>query len=180
MRALLALLACSALLLAGTGCSSYKLGPANTLPFQTVHVALAEDRSYTPQVRVLLTAQLIEELNRSGRVRVVNSRAEAEALLTVTLVSVVRDTSVTQPGDSLLNPDGDSGRPFKLERSFNATLRLEDASGRQVWLDNAEVTTERFTLIAPLTGLANAEFADMPAATRALAEASARAVLGVW
>lgn len=164
----------SALLLTSLlgGCASYKLGSPGTLPFRTLHVALAEDRSYTPQVRALLTAQIIEELNRSGRVQVVADANAAEARLRITLTEVQRETSVTQANDS--------GRPLKLERRFTARLRLQDAAGKQLWLDDAEVSTDRFVLLLPGSGLANAEFAELPVATRALAQETARAVLGVW
>jgi hypothetical protein len=160
---------CSFLL---AGCSAYRLGPPVGLPFETISVSLAEDRTFTPQSRALLTAQIIEELNRSGRVRVVSDPQAAEAKLRVTLDEVVRDTSVTSAEDS--------GRPLKLERAFSATLTLSDPSGKQLWLDNAQVSTDRFVLILPTSGLANAEYVEMPTATRALAEATARQVLNVW
>lgn len=166
----LALLTLTALL-AG-GCSAYHLGSPGKLPFTTLHVSLAEDRSFTPQSRALLTSQLIEELNRSGRVTVVSDPLAAEAQLSITLVSADRETTVTQPDDT--------GRPRKLDRTLTVELTLKDASGKKLWLDHAEVSVDRFVHLSVEQGLTNAEYQALPEATKALATSAARAVLSVW
>jgi outer membrane lipopolysaccharide assembly protein LptE/RlpB len=155
-----------------SGCASYRLGAGGDLPFRSVHVPLVEDSGYAPQARALLTAQVREELNRSGRVEVVSDPSAAEATLRIRLAPVDRETSVTAADDS--------GRPLKLERTFRASVTLSDASGKALWLDEREIETERFVLILPGSGLANAEFVEMPEVTRSLAGRIAQAVLSTW
>jgi hypothetical protein len=160
----------AALLLAG--CASYKLGAPAKLPFETIHVTLAEDRSLTPQVRALLTGQIIEELQRSGRVQVVSDPAAADAILSVTLVSTRRSGSVGNPADT--------GRPLKVDTVYSALANLRSRDGSTFWLRNTEIRADRFVLLEADQGLTNAEFIELSTAIRALAERTAAAVLGVW
>ncbi|HRE81071.1 MAG TPA: LPS assembly lipoprotein LptE [Opitutaceae bacterium] len=74
-----------ALMLAG--CSNYVLGTGKSLEFRTLFIEPVENDSNLPQAVAVISTQLREAFLRDGRVTLVNSAADADAVLSVTLSS---------------------------------------------------------------------------------------------
>jgi len=109
-------------------------------------------------------------LLRDGRVTLVNSAAEAEATLSLTLVEYQRAVATVRPGDTGL------ARTFALTLGANATLH-DNRTGKDLFVQrrlNAarDVYTD--------SGQLQSEYQGLPLLAEALAHSAAHAVLDVW
>ncbi len=165
---LLALLSCGLAFILG-GCSHYQLGTEGKLAFTTLYVEPVENETTVPQARALLSTQIREAFARDGRVVLVNSAAEADAVLRVVVKEFRRDVS------SLLEQDPGRARKFALVLGVDCTLRLNNGdtlfSARRV-----EATRDAFTD----GGQLQAEYQTLPLLADSLAQKITHTVLDVW
>jgi outer membrane lipopolysaccharide assembly protein LptE/RlpB len=164
--ALLALLAGCCLLLAA--CAHYALEQPGKLPFDTVYVAPAKNRSLAPQVQEPLTRQLINTLRQAG-VRTAASPAEADATLAVTVTDFRREGLATQQGDTGL------ARTYLLWLTAEATLTGADG---QAYFNARTITANEQVFLD--AGQQPAEFLATPVLTREMAANIRDLVTSTW
>lgn len=166
---ILSLLTSAAVALLTSGCSSYQLGAAAQLPFDSVYVAPVVNRSLAPQAQALLTDQIRMRLIESGRVKV-QGKGAAQAQLTVTLVDFRRSLAITQAQDTQL------ARAFDLE--LVAEITLTDSRSGTVYINKQRLRATQQVFSDGSESLA--ERNAMPELTAKLALAITDAVEGVW
>ncbi len=178
-------LVCSLCLLAAliaAGCSHYRLGTGVERDFETLFVAPVDTGDALPQATAIFTTQIREAFIRDGRVRIVNTREEADAVLSVTLDELQRDKLTALASDSGL------ARKMNLTLDVSATLR--DPSGRQTWFADRPLTVSRQiftddgstagpTFLQPVQQT-QAEYQLVPQLGEALANTLKGAVLDTW
>ncbi len=173
----LALVAALALLLT-SACSHYRLGTGVTRDFETIFVAPVETNAALPQATAILTTQIRETFLRDGRLRVVNSREEADAVLTVSLGGLKREFLTALPSDT--------GLARKMGLTLEATATLRDPSGQKTWFADRAIRVERqiFTddggpSLAPVQQT-QAEYQLVPQLAEPFAASVKSAVLDIW
>ena len=120
MRLLAAVLLLAGLCLAG--CSHYQLGTGAEPKFRTLYIEPVANKTMLPQSRALLSTQLREAFVRDARVALVNSSAEAQATLTVTITEYRREVRAVRQDDTGL------ARKFDLTLTASCTLRTSRPS----------------------------------------------------
>ena len=130
-----AALALAAFALLGSACSHYRLGTGAQRDFESIFVAPVQTNAVIPQSAALLSTQIREAFIRDGRVRVVNTPDEADAILSVKLDGLRRDTLTSLPSD------GGLARTFGLVLDASATLR--DSKGEKTWFSDRRLRIER-------------------------------------
>jgi outer membrane lipopolysaccharide assembly protein LptE/RlpB len=178
----LAALLLLALSLVGTACSHYRLGTGAQRDFDTLYIAPVATRGVLPQSTALLSTQIREAFLRDGRVRLVNTPEEADAVLHLELDSLRREALTRLPSDAGL------ARKFGLSLEAQATLRAPDQG--KTWFADRRLRVERqiFTEDGSASGPASlqalqqiqAEHAITPHLGQALAEQVRAAVLDTW
>lgn len=161
---------CTLLCWVAVGCSHYRLGTGATVAFQRLYVAPVINDTPTPQVVAVVGAQVRESLLRDGRVSLVNSPEEADAILTITLQRLGREVATVRPDDTGL------ARKFNLTLESRVTLRA--ARSDQVYFADRPITSERQTFTD--SGQLQAEYQTIPLLATSLAERIRNAVLDVW
>jgi outer membrane lipopolysaccharide assembly protein LptE/RlpB len=126
----------------------------------------------------VLTTQIREAFIRDGRVRVVNTPDEADAVLTVKLTGLRRA--------KLTSLAADSGLARKMGLTLDATATLQDSKGEKTWFADRPVSVERelFTDngsadLLPLQQI-QAEYALLPQLAEPFAKQLQGAVLDTW
>ncbi len=159
-------------------CSHYRLGTGVTRDFDSVFIAPVQSDAVLPQSSALLATQIREAFIRDGRVRVVNTPDEADAVLTVQLASLRRDALTRLPTDTGLS------RKFGLVLDAKATL--SDPRSERTWFADRVIRVERqiFTddggpALQPVQQT-QAEYAIVPTLGEALAAQLKSAVLDTW
>jgi outer membrane lipopolysaccharide assembly protein LptE/RlpB len=178
MARLLSALFAGCLLLFTSACSHYRLGTGVERDFQSIFIAPVQTNAAYPQAAAVLTTQIRETFIRDGRVRVVNTPDEADAVLSVKLSSLQRAklTSLTS----------DSGLARKMGLTLSATTNLQDPAGKKTWFTNRAVAVERqiFTDngsadLQPIQQL-QAEYALLPQLAQPFAQEILGSVLDTW
>jgi outer membrane lipopolysaccharide assembly protein LptE/RlpB len=178
MARLLSALFAGCLLLFTAACSHYRLGTGVEHDFQSIFIAPVQTNAAYPQAAAVLTTQIRETFIRDGRVRVVNTPDEADAVLSVKLSSLQRAklTSLTS----------DSGLARKMGLTLSATATLQDPAGKKIWFTNRAVAAARqlFTDngsadLQPIQQL-QAEYALLPQLAQPFAQEILGAVLDTW
>ena len=86
-----------------SGCSSYQLGsPGQQLPFESIYIKPVANRSFAPEAQTIVSAQLREVFIHDGRVKVVASEQDADAVLAVTLTEYDRTGAARSSADTAL------------------------------------------------------------------------------
>ena len=153
-----------------TGCSHYRLGTGQNLAFQTLYVAPVENKTMLPQAVALVSTALRDEFLRDGRVTLVNSSAEADATLTLTLSDYHRDVATVRPGDTGL------ARTFTLTLGATATLH-DNRAGRDLFTRRPlDAGRDAYTD----SGQLQSEYQSLPLLAGALAKKISHAALDVW
>lgn len=170
------------LLLLTSACSHYRLGTGVTRDFESIFIAPVETNAVLPQSTAILTTQLRETFIRDGRLRVVNTPDEADAILTVKLGKLDRGF-----GTSF---DNDSGLARKMSLQLGATATLRDPAGQKTWFADRPLSVERqiFTNDGTAAGPSalqpvqqtQAEYQIVPQLAEALAAQARGAVLDTW
>lgn len=153
-----------------TGCAGYRLGTGTEPKFATLFVAPVGSDVILPQARVELTTRLREAFIRDGRIRIVASAEEADAVLRVTIADYRRDVVVSRTDDTGL------GRRFDITLQARATL----ASNRQAqpWFAHRLLEARRGAMVDD--GLVPAETQLLPILAESLAGEAVHAVLDTW
>jgi outer membrane lipopolysaccharide assembly protein LptE/RlpB len=146
--------------------------------FESVFVAPVQTNAAYPQAAAVLTTQIREAFIRDGRVRVVNTPDEADAVLTVKLTGLRRA--------KLTSLAADSGLARKMGLTLDATATLQDSKGEKTWFADRPVSVERelFTDngsadLQPLQQI-QAEYALLPQLAEPFAKQLQGAVLDTW
>ena len=163
------------------GCAHYRFGAGPAPSFATLYVEPARNKTSIAQTQVLLSTMIREAFVRDGRVAVVDSAADADASLEVTLVSYRRVNAA--------NREDDIGLARKFTLHLTASCRLRDNRTGQLLFDGRliEVQREAFTDnglgLVPF-GTSNdqlqSEYNTFPLLADALSDRVTHAVLDVW
>jgi len=176
MRFLLPLCALLGLFLS-TGCANYQLGTSGKLSFHTLYIPPVENKAQLPQAVAIITTQVREAFLRDGRVTLVNSAAEADATLSISLVRYARDITTARPDDTGL------ARKFNLNLTALCTLR--NTKDNTVLFENRALVVEQqifatATPQQPDSDQLQAEYQSLPQLAAKLADKVSHAALDVW
>jgi outer membrane lipopolysaccharide assembly protein LptE/RlpB len=152
------------------GCSHYRLGTEAAPRFATLHVTVVKSDVLLPQAQAVATTEIREAFLKDGRVRLVDSAAEADATLTLTLESFGRAVAVVRPDDTGL------ARRFDLTLTARATLT--DQRARQDLFAGRLLTVKRGAFTD--SGQIQSEYQTLPLLAQQLAEQAVKATLDVW
>ncbi len=166
----LSLFALACLCLGVVSCSHYRLGNTTAPTFTTLHIAVVESETPLPQARALISTQLRDAFLKDGRVRLVNSSAQADATLTVTLENYSRTVVVARPDDTGL------ARRFELTLQARATLTDQRTQVAQFTDRALSARSDALTD----SGQQQAEYQALPLLAAQLAEITRQAVLDRW
>jgi hypothetical protein len=169
-------------LLLGTGCSHYRLGTGADRPYETIFIAPVDTNGLIPQSAAIFTTQLRESFIRDGRLRVMNTPEEADAILTVKLGGLRRDRLTALPGDT--------GRSRKIGLELKASCTLAATKGGKAWFTDRPLLVERQIFSEDGTGpttativpvqQVQAEYQIVPQLAEPLAAQVRSAVLDTW
>ncbi len=166
-----------AALLAFTGCSHYRLGTGAQVKFDTLFIPPVTNDANLPQAIALVTTQIRETFNRDGRVHLVASEDEADAVLLINLVSYDRKRLTAQAADTGL------ARKFEMTLVANCTLTL--AGEDKPLYENRRIIAKRqlFTdgdAAPAYDGQLQAQYQNLPLLAETLAGKVKSATLDVW
>jgi hypothetical protein len=153
-----------------SSCANYQLGTGSKPVFRTLYIAPAANKTLLPQAQALLSSRIRETFARDGRVQLVNSAAEADATLALTIDSYRREIAAVREGDTGL------ARKFNLTLGATCTLR-DNRAARPIFENRAlSVVREAFTD----GGQLQSEYQALPLLADALAAKVLHAALDVW
>jgi Lipopolysaccharide-assembly len=152
------------------GCSHYRLGTGSTPGFSRLYIAPVTTETLLPQAQALLTTQLREAFIKDGRVALVATPAEADAVLRLTLTGYRRDVAVSQPTDTKL------ARRFDLSLQARATLTI--ANGTKPGFSDRAFLAQRGSFQDD--GQQQSEFQTLPHLAESLAQEVLHAALDTW
>jgi len=152
------------------GCAGYQLGTGSTPKFATLFIAPVATETVIPQAQALVTTQLREAFIKDGRIRLVDSAAEADAVLQVALTGYTREVAVSQQSDT------------GLARRFDVTLKaqatLTDNRTKQALFTRRPISAKRGVFTD--SGLVPAEYDTLPLLAELLATEATHAALDTW
>ena len=90
-----------------TGCANYKLGSSASLPFKSIYIKPATNHSFAPQAQPIVSAQVRETFIHDGRVKLVASEEEADAVLYVDLTDYESNAAARRSDDTAIANDFD-------------------------------------------------------------------------
>jgi hypothetical protein len=166
------------------GCNGrYQWGNPGTMEFTTIYVLPIANESFAPQAQIVLAGQIRDFIIRDGRLRLVNSAADADALLQVKIADYRRTGSSRDPNDTT--------RVLTNDLQLEATVSLLKGDSNETWFRDLKVAASSSVYSANLFAAPGsiadlrqdsleAEFQEMPNLTRELARRIADAVLNVW
>jgi hypothetical protein len=173
------LLLASGLLL--QGCSHYRMGAGPAPSFATIFIRPAENKTQLAQSQAVVSTMVREAFIRDGRVEVVDTQADADTTLEVTLVKYRRENSA--------NREDDNGLARKFTLHLTASLSLRDNRTGQMLFNKrvVEVQKEAFLdngLGSVPFGTSNdqlqSEYNTLPLLADSLSDRVTHAVLDVW
>lgn len=152
------------------GCAGYRLGSGAAQKFTTLFIAPVTTEALMPQARELVTTQLREAFIRDGRITLVNSPAQADAVLQLSLIGYDRTVGVSRQDDT------------GLARRFDVTLRahatLTDQRSKQAFFTQRPLSAQRGVFTD--SGLGPAEYQGLSLLAEQLATDTAQVVLDTW
>jgi hypothetical protein len=159
------------------GCAHYQLGTEGKLSFHTLYITPVENKAKLPQSVAVVSTQIREAFIHDGRVTVVDSPADADATLTVSLSKYGRDVTSARPDDTGL------ARKFDLNLTAVCTLR-DNRTGKTLF-EKREIAVDQeiFTTATPQQKDSNqlqAEYQALPLLAASLAQKVAHTTLDVW
>lgn len=167
---LLRLITVCCTLLALAGCSSYHLGTGTQTKFATLFIAPVKSETQVPQAVALVTTQLREAIIKDGRVTLVDSAADADAVLQVTLTGYDRLVAVSRSNDT--------GLARRFDVTLHAAATLTDTRTKQPYFTKRPLTATRGAFTD--SGLVPAEYQTMPLLAEQLASEAVHAMLDTW
>lgn len=179
MTRLWSLLAAAAFLTAG--CSHYHLGAGPGPSFATLYIEPSRNKTMLAQSEVTVSTMMREAFITDGRVEVVGREGDADATLTVTLVTYRRENAA--------NREDDNGLARKFTLKLDALLTLRDNRTGKMLFEKRQVEVQREAFIdnglgdVPFGTSANqlqSEYNTFPFLAQKLAERATHTVLDVW
>ena len=161
---------CLAGLLAFSGCAHYRLGSGGKLTFKTLYVAPVVNSSNLPQAIAVVSTELREAFLRDGRVTLVNSADEADAILTVRLIKYSRSATATQANDT--------GLARKFAVILNTEVSLHDHHADKFIFEKRPVDAVR--QVYTDSGQLQSEYQNVPLLAETLAKNIISTTLDVW
>lgn len=158
------------LLALSSGCANYQLGTGSTPGFRTLFIEPVRVEALLPQSQVVVGTQLRETFLRDGRVRLVGSAEEADAVLRLVLDRYERAVATVRPDDTGL------ARRFDVELAGRATL-TDRRTGKAIF-ENRPLVARRGVFAD--SGLVPAEYQNLPVLAQDLARQAQQAVLDTW
>lgn len=152
------------------GCAGYQLGTGTTPKFTTLFIAPVTTEALVPQARELVTTQLREAFIKDGRVRLVDSPAEADAVLQLALTGYDRVVAVSRQDDTGL------ARRFDVSLRAHATLTNERT--KEAYFVRRPLTAKRGVFTDG--GLVPSEYQALPLLAEQLANEATHTVLDTW
>lgn len=159
-----------ALALGLTSCANYHLGTGAEPRFRTLHVSVVKTDVLLPQAVALVTTEVREAFIKDGRVRLVDSPAEADAELTLTLEDYHREQTVARADDTGL------ARRYDLVLQARATLT--DRRDKKIVFANQPLRVTRGAFTD--SGQLQSEYQTLPLLAEQLAERTLHAALDTW
>ncbi|HQY05214.1 MAG TPA: LPS assembly lipoprotein LptE [Lacunisphaera sp.] len=156
--------------LCSTGCAGYQLGTGTAPKFTTLYIAPVTTVALIPQAREIVTTQLREAFLKDGRVKLVASPAEAEAVLQIALIGYDRTVAVSRQDDT--------GLARRFDVSLRAHATLTDQRTKQSLFVQRPLTAKRGVFTD--SGLVPAEYQTIPLLAELLANEATHAVLDTW
>jgi hypothetical protein len=157
-------------LLAFSGCAHYQLGTGAKVKFSTLFIAPVTSTTVIPQAQVLVTTQLREAFIHDGRVTLVDSADEADAVLNISLTGYNRTVAVSQTGDT--------GLARRFDVTLQAKASLTDNRTKEAYFVQRPLSATRGAFTD--SGLVPAEYETLPLLAEKLATETVHAVLDVW
>lgn len=152
------------------GCAGYQLGTGTTPKFTKLFIPPVTTEALIPQARELVTTQLREAFLKDGRVTLVNSPAEADAVLQVALTGYDRAVAVSRQDDT--------GLARRFDVSLRAHVTLTDERTKQALFVRRPLTAKRGVFTD--NGLVPSEYQALPLLAEQLAGEVSHAVLDTW
>lgn len=153
-----------------SGCAGYRLGSGAAQKFTTLFIAPVTTETLIPQARELVTTQLREAFIRDGRVTLVNSPAQADAVLQLSLIGYDRTVVVSRQDDT--------GLARRLDVTLRAQATLTDQRSKQAFFAQRPLSARRGVFTD--SGLGPAEYQGLSLLAEQLAAETAHAVLDTW
>lgn len=162
---------CLAGILFLSGCAHYRLGTGGKVSFQTLYIAPVVNEASVPQAVALISTELRDAFLHDARVILVNTPEEADATLTVRLVSYGRErqTSLTS----------DTGLTRKFDVTLHAAATLRDNRDNKLIFENRKIDAVRQVFTDAGQQL-QAEYQNVPLLAETLAKNVRSATLDVW
>jgi hypothetical protein len=157
-------------LLCLAGCAHYQLGTDAKLKFATLYIEPVANKTLLPQARAIVSTQLREAFIHDARVTLVNSAADADATLSVTISDYHREMTVAR--------EDDTGLARKFALTLGTTCTLRDNRSGQVLFNHRAVSVQRDAFTD--SGQLQAEYQMLPILAEALAQKLTHTVLDVW
>lgn len=167
---LLRLLPVLAISLLFAGCAGYQLGTSAQPKFTKLFISPATTEALIPQARELVTTQLREAFIKDGRVTLVNSAVEADAVLQVALSGYDRAVAVSRQDDT--------GLARRFDVALRAHVTLTDERTKQALFVRRPLTAKRGVFTD--SGLVPSEYQALPLLAEQLAQEVLHAALDTW
>lgn len=164
------LVSLAALALGLASCANYRLGTGAEPRFQTLHVTVVKSDVLLPQAVALVTTQVREAFIKDGRVRLVDSAAEADAELTLTLEDYRREQTVARADDT--------GLARRYDLILQARASLLDRREKKIVFANQQLRVTRGVFTD--SGQLQSEYQTLPLLAEQLADRALHAVLDTW
>lgn len=170
LRFLISAIGLSLAALGLSGCAGYQLGTGSSPKFATLYVAPVTTEALIPQARELVTTQVREAFLKDGRVKLVDSPTEAEAVLHIALTGYDRVVAVSRPDDT--------GLARRFDVSLRAAATLTNERAKEAYFTRRPLTATRGVFTD--SGLVPSEYQALPLLAEQLAKDVAHAVLDTW
>lgn len=161
------------------GCSHYEWGAGAKLQFATLYVEPVRNRTLLPQAQAPIETQLRTTFLEDGRVQIVDSPSDADAVLQVVVTGYKRDVAATR--------EQDAGLASKFSITLTTQCSLIDTHTGRAYFEGRVITakTDVFTDNGnPHSSLVGnqlqAEYNNVPILAEAIANHIAHNVLDVW
>lgn len=157
-------------LLGVAGCASYQLGTGSSPKFATLYISPVISEALLPQARTVVTGALREAFIKDGRVTLVDSAAEADAVLEIALSRYERAIAVSRPEDT--------GLARRFDVTLEARATLTDNRTKQPYFVRRQLDAKRGVFTD--RGLVPSEYQALPLLAELLANEAVHAALDTW
>ncbi len=162
------------------GCASYQRGNPADLPFERLYVRPATNETFLPQAQALVTGQVRTDLLRDGRIQLVSSEEEADAVLEIALTDYRRSPGARSGNDTV--------RALDFDLFLEAGISLYEPEGGRYLFRDRKIREDTFAYVdnpyseanGTQQGFNQAEYQAVPRLTRGLSRQIVDAVLGAW